>query len=82
MCALELVRNPKTLEPADTETKDLAHYCYEHGLITITAGTYNNIMRILVPLVITDEQLDEAFGVLEAGLATVAEHKHEALSHA
>jgi 4-aminobutyrate aminotransferase-like enzyme len=39
-------------------------------------------MRILVPLVITDEQLDEAFGVLEAGLATVAEHKHEALSHA
>jgi 4-aminobutyrate aminotransferase/(S)-3-amino-2-methylpropionate transaminase len=82
MCALELVRNPKTLEPADTETKDLAHYCYEHGLITITAGTYNNIMRILVPLIITDEQLDEAFGVLEAGLATVAEHKHEALSHA
>src|SRR5271154_3899413 len=81
MCAIELVRNPKTLEPADTETKDLAHYCYEHGLITITAGTYNNIMRILVPLVISDEQLDEAFAILEAGLATVAEHKQEALSH-
>ena len=82
MCAIELVRDPKTLEPADTETKDLAHYCYEHGLITITAGTYNNIMRILVPLVITDEQLDEAFGVLESGIASVAEHKHAALSHA
>ncbi len=82
MCAIELVRNAQTREPADTETKDLAHYCYEHGLITITAGTYNNIMRILVPLVVTDEQLDEGFGVLEAGIAAVAEPKHAALSHA
>ena len=82
MCAIELVRNAQTREPADTETKELAHYCYEHGLITITAGTYNNIMRILVPLVITDEQFDEALSILEAGIASVAEHKHTALSHA
>jgi 4-aminobutyrate aminotransferase / (S)-3-amino-2-methylpropionate transaminase / 5-aminovalerate transaminase len=82
MCAIELVRNTQTREPADTETKELAHYCYEHGLITITAGTYNNIMRILVPLVISDEQLEEALGVLEAGIASVAEQKHAALSHA
>ncbi|MGH9675852.1 MAG: 4-aminobutyrate--2-oxoglutarate transaminase [Candidatus Acidiferrum sp.] len=82
MCAIELVRNAQTREPADTETKELAHYCYEHGVITITAGTYNNIMRILVPLVITDEQFDEALGVLEAGIASVAEPKHAALSHA
>jgi 4-aminobutyrate aminotransferase / (S)-3-amino-2-methylpropionate transaminase / 5-aminovalerate transaminase len=82
MCAIELVRNPQTREPADTETKELAHYCYEHGVITITAGTYNNIMRILVPLAITDEQFDEALNVLEAGIASVAEPKHAALSHA
>jgi 4-aminobutyrate aminotransferase/(S)-3-amino-2-methylpropionate transaminase len=82
MCAIELVRNTQTREPADTETKELAHYCYEHGLITITAGTYNNIMRILVPLVISDEQLEEALGVLEAGIASIAEPKHAALSHA
>lgn len=82
MCAIELVRNAQTREPADTETKELAHYCYEHGLITITAGTSNNIMRILMPLVITDEQLEEAFGVLEAGIASVAEHQQAALSHA
>jgi len=82
MCAIELVRNGQTREPADTETKELAHYCYEHGVITITAGTYNNVMRILVPLVITDEQFDEALNVLEAGVASVAEPKHAALSHA
>ena len=82
MCAIELVRNAETREPADTETKEVAHYCYEHGLITITAGTYNNVMRILVPLVISDEQLAEGFDVIEAALASVAEHKQAALSHA
>jgi 4-aminobutyrate aminotransferase / (S)-3-amino-2-methylpropionate transaminase / 5-aminovalerate transaminase len=82
MCAMELVRNAETREPAEAETKEIAHYCYEHGLITITAGTYNNIMRILVPLVVTDEQLDEGFAVIEAAIATIAEGKHAALSHA
>jgi 4-aminobutyrate aminotransferase/(S)-3-amino-2-methylpropionate transaminase len=82
MCAIELVRSAQTREPADSETKEIALYCYEHGLITITAGTYNNIMRILVPLVITDEQMEEALGVLEAAIASVAESKQAALSHA
>ncbi len=82
MCAIELVRNAETREPADTETKEVAHFCYEHGLITITAGTYNNIMRILVPLAVSDEQFDEGLDVLEAALVSVAEHKQPALSHA
>jgi 4-aminobutyrate aminotransferase / (S)-3-amino-2-methylpropionate transaminase / 5-aminovalerate transaminase len=82
MCAIELVRNAETREPADTETKELGHYCYEHGLLTITAGTFNNIMRILVPLAVTDEQFDEGLSVLEAGLAHVSEQKQAALSHA
>jgi len=82
MCAIELVRNRETREPADTETKEIAHYCYEHGLIMITAGTYNNIVRILVPLVISDEQFDEGLAVMEAALSQVAESKQAALSHA
>ena len=82
MCAIELVRNRETREPANTETKELAHYAYEHGVITITAGTMGNVMRILVPLVVTDEQFDEALDVLEAGLAHVAAPKQAVLSHA
>src|ERR1700687_6144354 len=82
MCAIELVRNPDTREPADTETKEIARYCYEHGLITITAGTYDNIMRILVPLAVTNEQFEEALDVLEAAIASVTESKQAALSHA
>ena len=69
-------------QPADTETKQVARYCYEHGLNVLTAGTFNNVIRILVPLVITDEQFDEGLAVLESALAAVAEPKHAALSRA
>jgi 4-aminobutyrate aminotransferase/(S)-3-amino-2-methylpropionate transaminase len=81
MCAIELVRSAETLEPADTETKEVAQYCWEHGLITITAGTYNNVIRLLTPLVITDPQFDEGLGVIEAALASVTGRKNAALSH-
>jgi 4-aminobutyrate aminotransferase / (S)-3-amino-2-methylpropionate transaminase / 5-aminovalerate transaminase len=82
MCALELVRNGETREPADIEARQIGRYGYEHGLITISAGTYNNILRILVPLVITDDQFEEGLDVLEAAISAVAESKQTVLSHA
>jgi 4-aminobutyrate aminotransferase/(S)-3-amino-2-methylpropionate transaminase len=53
-------------------TKRLSQYCYEHGLITISAGTYGNVVRLLMPLVITDSQFEEGLDVLEAGFWEVA----------
>jgi 4-aminobutyrate aminotransferase/(S)-3-amino-2-methylpropionate transaminase len=82
MCAMELVRDPASREPADTETKQITRFCYEHGLITITAGTFNNVLRILVPLVVTDEQFDEGLAVIEAALVAVSQSKQPAHSHA
>jgi 4-aminobutyrate aminotransferase/(S)-3-amino-2-methylpropionate transaminase len=88
MCAMELVRDAATREPArpgepaDTETKEIAKFCYEHGLILITAGTFNNVIRILVPLAVTDAQFDEGLAVLESALAHVADAKPVAASHA
>jgi 4-aminobutyrate aminotransferase / (S)-3-amino-2-methylpropionate transaminase / 5-aminovalerate transaminase len=75
MQALELVRSKSTRQPADEETKQVSQYCYEHGLVTITAGSYSNVIRLLMPLVLTDAQMDEAMDVLEAALAYVAEKK-------
>jgi len=73
MQALELVHSRATREPADTETKEVAQFCYEHGLVTITAGSYGNVIRLLMPIVISDAQMDEALDVLEAALGAVAE---------
>ena len=71
MRAIELVRSRESLQPADKETQQIVKYCYEHGVITISAGTYGNVIRLLMPLVISDEQFDEAMDVLEAALQSV-----------
>ncbi len=78
MQALELVQSPDKREPATEETKQITQYCYEHGVITISAGSYGNIIRLLMPLVITDAQMTEGLDVLEGALKMVYEKKHEA----
>ena len=75
MQAIELVRSSETREPATEETRLIVRFCYEHGLILLPAGTFSNVIRLLVPLVITDEQFDEALGVLQAALESVRIHE-------
>ena len=75
MQAIELVKSQEDKTPATEETKKITQYCYEHGLITITAGTYSNVIRVLVPLVATNDQIDEGLDVLQAALATVCDNK-------
>src|SRR5437764_7025388 len=72
MRAIELVKSRETREPASDETKKIAQYCYEHGLITITAGSYGNVIRVLMPLVVTDDQMREGLDVLEEALTAVS----------
>jgi 4-aminobutyrate aminotransferase/(S)-3-amino-2-methylpropionate transaminase len=66
MQAIEIVKTDGSRSPDSEATKQITRYCYENGVILVTAGTYSNIIRLLMPLVITDEQLDEALDVLEA----------------
>ena len=75
MQALELVKSKQTREPAPEETKKISQRCYENGLITITAGSYSNIIRLLMPIVITDDQMNEAMDVMESAIAAVADKK-------
>jgi 4-aminobutyrate aminotransferase/(S)-3-amino-2-methylpropionate transaminase len=75
MQAIELVKSPGLREPAADEAKQIVQYCYEHGLIVLTAGSYSNVIRLLVPLVITPEQTDEGMDVLESALQMVSEKK-------
>jgi 4-aminobutyrate aminotransferase / (S)-3-amino-2-methylpropionate transaminase / 5-aminovalerate transaminase len=68
MCAIELV-HPGTRTPAAEETCNITRYCYEHGVVALSAGSFGNVIRVLMPLVITDAQFDEALDVLEAAIA-------------
>jgi len=78
MQAMELVQSADTRLPAADETKQIVQDCYEHGLIILSAGSYSNVIRALMPLVITDAQMDEALVVLESALQTVCERKEAA----
>jgi 4-aminobutyrate aminotransferase/(S)-3-amino-2-methylpropionate transaminase len=75
MRAIEFVRSRETREPAEEETKKIQRFCYEHGLIVLSAGSYGNVIRLLVPFTITDEQFEEGMAVLEAGIKSVCEGK-------
>ena len=77
--AMELVQSAETRLPAPDETKRIVQYCYEHGLIILSSGSYSNVIRALMPLVITDAQMDEALAVLESALQTVYEKKEAAV---
>jgi 4-aminobutyrate aminotransferase / (S)-3-amino-2-methylpropionate transaminase / 5-aminovalerate transaminase len=65
MMAMELVRDRETKEPAADEAKKLVKICFDKGLVLISCGNFGNVIRMLMPLVITDEQLDRGFSILE-----------------
>lgn len=73
MLAFELVRDHETLEPADTETLEIIQRCLQKGVILFKAGLYNNVIRFLVPLVISEEELTEALNIIEECVIEVTE---------
>ena len=71
MLLFELVKDRETKEPAPDETLKIIKHAVAEGLLLIRAGLYSNCVRLLPPLVITDEQIDEAFDVLESAIDAV-----------
>ncbi|MEE4264079.1 MAG: 4-aminobutyrate--2-oxoglutarate transaminase [Desulfobacteraceae bacterium] len=71
MLGLEFVKGPSR-EPAADEAKQLAAYCLDNGLLILVCGSYGNIVRVLAPFVITDEQLEKGLVILEAGLRKIS----------
>ena len=69
MCAFELVNNRETREPAREATDRFTQLALQKGLITITAGTFGNVIRTLMPLVITDDELEQGLQLMEQALA-------------
>jgi 4-aminobutyrate aminotransferase/(S)-3-amino-2-methylpropionate transaminase len=68
MQAIELVE-PGTKNPNPAATEALLKHCHQNGVLVLNAGTYNNVLRFLPPLAITDELIHDALDVLAAGLA-------------
>jgi 4-aminobutyrate aminotransferase / (S)-3-amino-2-methylpropionate transaminase / 5-aminovalerate transaminase len=69
MCAIEFVKDSESKEPNKELVQEIIQKAHQSGLIIMSAGLYGNIIRLLTPLVITDEQLSEGFDVLEKVIA-------------
>ena len=71
MAAIELVRDKATKEPAKEETAEVIKESYKNGLVILKAGAYDNVIRLLVPLIITEELLNRGLEILEDAVGKV-----------
>jgi 4-aminobutyrate aminotransferase/(S)-3-amino-2-methylpropionate transaminase len=71
MLAIELVHDRESKDPAPELVSAVCEEAFRNGLLLLGAGTYSNVVRVLVPLTIGDAELDEALGVWEQALERV-----------
>jgi 4-aminobutyrate aminotransferase/(S)-3-amino-2-methylpropionate transaminase len=65
MIGIEFVKSDDHKQPNSEICSHIVKGCAEKGLILLSAGTHKNIIRILSPLVITEEELDKGLSILE-----------------
>jgi 4-aminobutyrate aminotransferase/(S)-3-amino-2-methylpropionate transaminase len=73
MMAMELVKDRETKEPDAHAASEVLAAAHHRGLVLIKAGMYDNVLRILVPLSVTDEQLEQGLSIFEDAVGSVAE---------
>jgi 4-aminobutyrate aminotransferase/(S)-3-amino-2-methylpropionate transaminase len=71
MLAIELVHDPDAKHPAPELASAVVEAAAARGLLLLKSGIYSNCIRVLLPLVISEAELDEALGVWEDALSTV-----------
>jgi 4-aminobutyrate aminotransferase len=69
MCAIELVKDEKSHEPAPQLTQALMKAANARGLILLSCGTYGNVIRFLSPLTASDDLVREGMDIFEASLS-------------
>ena len=72
MTAVELVAGGDDRTPNPALTAAVNAWCHRQGVVTLTAGTYGNVLRFLPPLSAPDELLTEALDILEQAFVALA----------
>jgi len=66
---VEIVKDKRSKARGEEEAKKIMDYCFHHGLLIIIAG--RNTIRVIPPLVVTEEEMSEGLDILEDGIAAV-----------
>jgi 4-aminobutyrate aminotransferase len=59
-------------KPDKATTKAVVQACFDRKLMLLTCGTYDNVIRWIPPLVVTEKQIDEAVDIFVDSLKLVA----------
>ncbi|MFC7393901.1 4-aminobutyrate--2-oxoglutarate transaminase [Scopulibacillus cellulosilyticus] len=78
MCAIEMVTDKNSKEPNKALTNAIIQEASNRGLLLLSAGMYGNVIRVLMPIVITDEQLEEGLDILEESIKAAVSKQSEA----
>ncbi|MFK9089890.1 4-aminobutyrate--2-oxoglutarate transaminase [Bacillus salipaludis] len=71
MCAMEIVKDRQSKTPDKEAVGKIVKAATERGLMLLSAGLYSNVIRLLMPLTITDDQLEEGLQILEEAMEAV-----------
>lgn len=71
MCAMEIVTDKISNQPSKDLTNKIIKEANSRGLLLFSAGVYSNVIRLLMPLVISDEQLEEGLTIIEESIKAV-----------
>ncbi len=68
MIGIEFVKKDDPNQPDSTLCAEIIRQAFENGLIIISAGMDKNVIRILSPLVITNDELERGLDILESAI--------------
>ena len=68
MLAVELVEDPDTRRPAAQLARRTTEIAREQGLVLLSCGLFSNVIRVLVPILADESDVDEGLELLESSL--------------
>jgi 4-aminobutyrate aminotransferase/(S)-3-amino-2-methylpropionate transaminase len=77
MCAMEIVTDKQTKSPDKAAVGKIVKEANGRGLLLLSAGIFGNVIRILMPLTITDEELNEGLQILDHSIKAVMEPQYD-----
>jgi 4-aminobutyrate aminotransferase-like enzyme len=75
LLGLEFVEDPRSRKPAPSAAERVLLECFRRGLMVGRVGTYNQVIRLSPPLVISEEESDVAMGIMEESVKATSSAK-------
>ncbi|MCP3029800.1 4-aminobutyrate--2-oxoglutarate transaminase [Halobacillus sp. A1] len=77
MVAVEIVNDKENKTPDKVLASQMIAQAQKQGLLVLGAGVYGNVIRFLMPLVISDGELEEGLGIITRSVRNIWQNKSQ-----